>query len=136
MTPGGAKEPSGDQKAAIESSFGSTAKLTEKVNAEQHDPEKLQTFRDKSVDSLYQLDRRLGEIRRRLAPIDRIPPRREIFSALVLIFEIIGVLPHIDAEHHPPYPLFERRILVGRRDDIELAAFIDDEPCPSGAKTS
>src|SRR3984893_8370034 len=33
MTPGGAKEPSGALKAAIESSFGSTAKLTEKVNA-------------------------------------------------------------------------------------------------------
>jgi Fe-Mn family superoxide dismutase len=33
MTPGGAKEPSGDLKAAIESSFGSPATLTEKVNA-------------------------------------------------------------------------------------------------------
>jgi superoxide dismutase, Fe-Mn family len=33
MTPGGPKEPSGELKAAIESSFGSTAKLTEKVNA-------------------------------------------------------------------------------------------------------
>jgi len=33
MTPGGAKAPGGGLKAAIESSFGSTAKLTEKVNA-------------------------------------------------------------------------------------------------------
>jgi superoxide dismutase, Fe-Mn family len=33
MTPGGAKEPGGDLKAAIEASFGSTANLTEKVNA-------------------------------------------------------------------------------------------------------
>jgi Fe-Mn family superoxide dismutase len=33
MTPGGAKEPSGDLKSAIDSSFGSTAKLTGKVNA-------------------------------------------------------------------------------------------------------
>ncbi len=33
MTPGGAKEPGGGLKAAIESSFGSTAKVTEKVNA-------------------------------------------------------------------------------------------------------
>ncbi len=33
MTPGGAKEPSGDLKSAIDSSFGSTAKLIEKVNA-------------------------------------------------------------------------------------------------------
>jgi Fe-Mn family superoxide dismutase len=32
MTPGGAKEPVGDLKAAIEASFGSTANLTEKVN--------------------------------------------------------------------------------------------------------
>jgi superoxide dismutase, Fe-Mn family len=33
MTPGGAKEPSGDLKSAIDSSFGATAKLIEKVNA-------------------------------------------------------------------------------------------------------
>ncbi|HMF06262.1 MAG TPA: superoxide dismutase [Methylocella sp.] len=33
MTPGGAKEPGGDLKAAIDSAFGSTAKLSEKVNA-------------------------------------------------------------------------------------------------------
>ncbi|MGH6838959.1 MAG: superoxide dismutase [Methylocella sp.] len=33
MAPGGAKEPSGDLKSAIDSSFGSTAKLTGKVNA-------------------------------------------------------------------------------------------------------
>jgi superoxide dismutase, Fe-Mn family len=33
MTPGGAKEPSRDLKSAIDSSFGSTAKLIEKVNA-------------------------------------------------------------------------------------------------------
>lgn len=33
MTPGGAKAPGGGLNAAIESSFGSTAKLTEKVNA-------------------------------------------------------------------------------------------------------
>jgi len=33
MTPGGAKEPSGDLKSAIDSSFGSAAKLTGRVNA-------------------------------------------------------------------------------------------------------
>jgi superoxide dismutase, Fe-Mn family len=33
MTPGGAKEPSGDLKSAIDSSLGSTAKLIGKVNA-------------------------------------------------------------------------------------------------------
>ncbi len=33
MTPGGAKEPSGDLKSAIDSSFGSTTKLIGKVNA-------------------------------------------------------------------------------------------------------
>jgi superoxide dismutase, Fe-Mn family len=33
MTPGGAKEPSGELKSAIDSSFGSAAKLTGKVNA-------------------------------------------------------------------------------------------------------
>jgi Fe-Mn family superoxide dismutase len=33
MTPGGAKEPGGELKSAIDSAFGSPAKLTEKVNA-------------------------------------------------------------------------------------------------------
>ncbi|HUI19618.1 MAG TPA: superoxide dismutase [Methylocella sp.] len=33
MTPGGAKEPAGDLKSAIDSAFGTTGKLTEKVNA-------------------------------------------------------------------------------------------------------
>jgi Fe-Mn family superoxide dismutase len=33
MTPGGAKEPSGELKTAIDSAFGSPAKLIEKVNA-------------------------------------------------------------------------------------------------------
>jgi superoxide dismutase, Fe-Mn family len=33
MTPGGAREASGDLKTAIDSSFGSSAKLIEKVNA-------------------------------------------------------------------------------------------------------
>jgi superoxide dismutase, Fe-Mn family len=33
MTPGGAKEPAGDLKSAIDSSFGSAANLTGKVNA-------------------------------------------------------------------------------------------------------
>ncbi len=33
MAPGGAKAPKGDLQAAIESSFGSTAKLAEKINA-------------------------------------------------------------------------------------------------------
>lgn len=33
MTPGGAKKPGGDLKSAIDSALGSTAKLTEKVNA-------------------------------------------------------------------------------------------------------
>ena len=79
-------------------------------------------------------DRRLGEIRRRLVPVDRVPPRREIIGALVLIFEIIGMFPYIDAQYHPLSTLFERRILVGRRDDVELAIFIDDEPCPAGAE--
>ncbi len=44
------------------------------------------------------------------------------------------MFPHIDAQHHPLSPLFERRILVGRRNDIELAIFIDNEPCPAGAE--
>jgi hypothetical protein len=44
------------------------------------------------------------------------------------------MFPHIDTQHHPLYTLFERRILIGCRDDIELAIFIDNEPCLAGAE--
>ena len=44
------------------------------------------------------------------------------------------MFPHIDAQHHPLSTLFERGILVGRRNDIELAKLIDNEPCPAGAE--
>ena len=79
---------------------------------------------------------RLGKIRRRFVPIHRIPPCREIVGAFVLIFEIIGVLPHIDAQHHPLNALFERRVLIGRRDDRELAVLADDQPRPARAEAA
>ena len=34
-------------------------------------------------------------------PVDRVPPRREIIAAAVLVVEIVGVLPHVVAEQRP-----------------------------------
>ena len=46
------------------------------------------------------------------------------------------MLPHIDAQHHPLNPLFERRVLIGGRDDRELAVFVDNQPRPAGAEAA
>src|ERR1039458_8930293 len=37
-------------------------------------------------------------------PVGHFPPRRQIIRAPVLIFQIVGVLPHIHAHHGLPAP--------------------------------
>ena len=42
-----------------------------------------------------------------LVPVDRVPPRVDVVRALVLVLQVVGVLPHVDAE--------QRRLAVGDR---------------------
>ena len=41
---------------------------------------------------------RLLEIRRSLVPVDRVPPGLEIIRSSVLILQIVGMFPHVDAD--------------------------------------
>src|SRR5207245_7636537 len=34
-----------------------------------------------------------------LRPVDHVPPRRHVIRPAVLVLEVVGVLPHIEAEH-------------------------------------
>src|SRR5205085_2682628 len=79
------------------------------------------------------LSHRLLEVLRRLVPVHRIPPGLEVVGPAVLVLQVIGVLPHIDADHglcaEP-----DRRVLVRGRDQLQLLVPVDDEPGPAGAE--
>ena len=65
-------------------------------------------------------------------PVDDVPPRREVVRAAVLVVEVVGVLPDVDAEERH-LALHQRRVLVRRRLDGEPAA-VGDEPRPAAAE--
>src|SRR5262245_20894491 len=67
-----------------------------------------------------------------LIPVDHVPPGLEVVGAAVLVVEVVGVLPDIDAEDRE-LALHERAILVGGAEDLEMPA-IDDEPAPAAAE--
>lgn len=66
-------------------------------------------------------------------PVHCFEPCREIISALVLIFEIVGVLPDVAAEKRGAGAVHERVVLVGSGGDGDFAVF-GDEPGPAGAE--
>ena len=72
------------------------------------------------------------EALRDAVPVDDVPARVEVVRAAVLVLEVVGVLPDVDAE--------QRRlagrdgvVLIGRRDDGEAVGVLD-EPGPAGAE--
>src|SRR3569833_3845725 len=69
-----------------------------------------------------------------LVPIHEIPPRRDVVRTLVLILQIVGVLPHVEAEDGV-LAFHERIVLVRRARDGELAAVVD-QPSPAGPETT
>src|SRR5207253_4791368 len=69
---------------------------------------------------------------RDLVPVHDVPPRGEVVRALVLVLEVVRVLPDVVAEERG-LPLHERRVLVGRALDRELAA-AQEEPRPAAAE--
>src|ERR1700733_14596753 len=73
-----------------------------------------------------------GEALVDLVPVDGVPPGGEVVGALVLVFEVVGVLPDVVAEDGV-VTLRERVVLVGGGDDLQLAA-LEDEPAPAGAE--
>src|SRR5688572_10287814 len=65
-------------------------------------------------------------------PVDDVPPRREVVGTAVLVLQVVGVLPHVDAEDRL-LPFHHRIVLVRRALDDQLAAGID-QPRPAAAE--
>src|SRR5262245_59397437 len=65
-------------------------------------------------------------------PVDHLPPRIDIVGPLVLVAQIVRMLPDIDAEDGR-LPGHERRVLVGRAGDGQLAA-VENQPGPAAAE--
>src|SRR5579859_4733195 len=66
-------------------------------------------------------------------PVDGVEPGRDVVRALVLVLEVVGVLPHVDAEDRG-HALHVRAVLVGVALDRELAARVGDQPRPAAAE--
>src|SRR5438128_12186838 len=74
------------------------------------------------------------------ARVDRIPvqgvePGGHVIGALVLVLQVVGVLPHVDAQDRRHF-FHVRAVLVGVALDRELARAIGHQPCPSAAELS
>src|SRR5262245_44150674 len=65
-------------------------------------------------------------------PIDDIEPGGDVFGTAILIFEVIGVLPDIQAEQGLK-AVAQRSILVGSGLNAQFFA-VDDEPGPAAAE--
>src|SRR5688572_29123004 len=65
-------------------------------------------------------------------PVHHVPPRPKIIGPAVLVFQVVGVLPHIDAEDRL-LAFHQRVVLVRRTGDFELAAVVN-HPRPAAAK--
>src|SRR5688572_887830 len=72
---------------------------------------------------------------RHLFPVHHVPPRFDIVRSPVLVLEVVGVLPNVEAEDRGP-ALGDRAILVGGVLDPELATPLDAEPCPAAAEAT
>lgn len=78
---------------------------------------------------------RCFEIGERLVPVHDIPPVLEIFCTAVLVFQVVCVLPPVDADNGACAE-FERCLLIARADDVELSVPVHHEPCPARAEPS
>ena len=74
-------------------------------------------------------------ILRHFRQIHHVPDRLQVICAAVLVLQIIGVLPHVHAEHRLAFATshgfaHDRIVLVGGRDDFQFAA-VHHEPRPA-----
>src|SRR5918992_1708282 len=67
-----------------------------------------------------------------LRPVDGVPPRVDVVGAPVLVFEVVRVLPDVDAEEGR-LAVRDGVVLVGRGDHGEPRAVVD-QPGPAGAE--
>src|SRR5437762_9786189 len=65
-------------------------------------------------------------------PVDDVPPRVDVVRAAVLVFQVVGVLPDVEAEDRL-LPVHHRVVLVRRALDRDLPAVVHD-PRPAAAE--
>lgn len=69
------------------------------------------------------------------APVDNVPDGAKVFGLAVLVLEVVGVLPCVDAQQR--LQVASNRVLVRAGDDAEGArGLVLDEPSPAGALDS
>src|SRR5205823_14605631 len=68
------------------------------------------------------------------APVHHVPPGIDVVGTLVLIFQVVGMLPDVDAEDGR-LAVHEGAILVRRAEDLQLAVG-EDEPGPAAAEAA
>src|SRR5205809_1154124 len=69
-----------------------------------------------------------------LAPIYHVPPRLDVIRPAVLVIQVIGVLPNVDAEQGR-VAIHERTVLIWCRSHFEFAALVLDQPGPTAPET-
>src|SRR5204863_1028091 len=64
-----------------------------------------------------------------LVPVDDVPPGSDVVGTTVLVLQVVGVLPHVEAENRL-LPFHQRAVLVRGALDGELPADIE-QPRPA-----
>src|SRR5947209_18525216 len=70
-----------------------------------------------------------------LRPVDHVPPRRDVLGPAVLVLEVVGMFPDVEAEDRRA-PLHQRAVLVGGGFDTQRAAAVQREPGPAAAEAA
>src|SRR5262245_7399182 len=68
-----------------------------------------------------------------ISPIHDVPERRNVFRTSVLILEVIGVLPDVQAQNGAQ-PFDDGAVLVGKVFDGQLAGAVGTKPGPATAE--
>jgi len=66
-------------------------------------------------------------------PVHNIPPRSQILRPAIVVFQVVGVLPHVIAEDRKQ-ALRQRVVLIRRADDLNFAAGLAGKPYPTTAE--
>src|SRR5690606_1785433 len=72
-----------------------------------------------------------------LVPVDHVVERGDVVRAAVLVLQVVGMLPHVQAQDRGVAradALHERVVLVGAALDQELARGIGGQPRPAAAE--
>src|SRR6185437_10519903 len=74
----------------------------------------------------------LGKLQGYPRPVDDVPPRVDVVGASVLVAQVVGVFPGVEAKKGR-VPLHERRILIRRGCNRQPGAIVD-KPRPAAAE--